>query len=414
MLCSSRFLVVQRGARRSYAVPLFLEQAGMLERLYTDFAGNAGLGRWLAGGRRLPRIGNALRRLHSRQIPPNLLPKTRTLDWDTIKEEFRKAVGRRDASQQFRLALRNAERWGKSALSDGFGSATHLYTMIGEGGPFVEAAHNHGLTVVSEIYIMLSTENIVHEERARFTDWEPEAPDYPALRNQFQRQHILRDHTDIHLCPSQTVADDLVANWGVDRDRTTVVPYGVHPRWLDLEPKPIPGRILFVGTAELRKGIHYLAMAAEKLHAAGHRYEFRIAGHVTDQVRRQPMCRHLTFLGRIPRDRIQEEFQQADVFVLPSLAEGSAEVTYEALAASLPIIVTEAAGSVARDGVEGLIVPDRDSTALANAIAELVVNRAMRNCLATNARRRASEFTWKFYENRLITALKIPHPHNVS
>ena len=47
----------------------------------------------------------------------------------------------------------------------------------------------------------------------------------------------------------------------------------------------------------------------------------------------------------------------ADVFVFPSLFEGSAVVTYEALAAGLPSVVTPSAGSVVRDGVEGFIVP---------------------------------------------------------
>jgi len=68
-------------------------------------------------------------------------------------------------------------------------------------------------------------------------------------------------------------------------------------------------------------------------------------------VYRQSICRSLSFLGRVPRDRIHEEFQTADLFVLPTLAEGSAEVTYEALAAGLPVITTKSAGSVVRDGI---------------------------------------------------------------
>ena len=50
----------------------------------------------------------------------------------------------------------------------------------------------------------------------------------------------------------------------------------------------------------------------------------------------------------------------ADVFVFPSLFEGSAVVTYEALACGLPSIVTPNAGSVVRDGVDGFHVPAGD------------------------------------------------------
>jgi len=50
--------------------------------------------------------------------------------------------------------------------------------------------------------------------------------------------------------------------------------------------------------------------------------------------------------------------------VLPSLAEGSAGVIYEALASGFAVITTESAGSVVRDGIEGFIVPEGDPQAL--------------------------------------------------
>jgi len=92
--------------------------------------------------------------------------------------------------------------------------------------------------------------------------------------------------------------------------------------------------------------------------------------------RRKPeQCRHLKFLGRIPRAQIAGEFAAADLLVLPSLAEGSAETTYEALACGVPVVTTLEAGSVVRDGIDGRIVPSRDPVALADAIAEIVEDR---------------------------------------
>jgi glycosyltransferase involved in cell wall biosynthesis len=130
-----------------------------------------------------------------------------------------------------------------------------------------------------------------------------------------------------------------------------------------------------------------------------------VAGNVSASIARRTECRHLNFLGRVPRERIAEEYRQADVFVLPSLAEGSAEVTYEALAAGVPVITTRAAGSVVRDGIEGRIVPERDADALADAIEELVENRALRDRMAVSARERARNYTWERYGERLVTAL---------
>ena len=54
-----KFIVVQIGARRGYAVPAILEKAGMLERFYTDICADVGLGRWLCAGRGLPVIGSS-------------------------------------------------------------------------------------------------------------------------------------------------------------------------------------------------------------------------------------------------------------------------------------------------------------------------------------------------------------------
>jgi glycosyltransferase involved in cell wall biosynthesis len=401
-----RFIVAQTGARRGYAVPLILQQAGMFERFYTDVCGNVGWGRWLTAFSRLPLIGRKLRTLANRRIPEAIRSDTVTFAGPNIAWFWRSLWAPEDPTMQFRLQVRRYKALCADAAATGFGQATHLYVMLSEFTPLMRAAKAHGLTVVSEIYILLSTHRLMAEERHRFPGWDSDPPDLDGVKREFGWDDSPMVDVDLCLCPSEAVADDLVENWGVDRTATAIVPYGMNPSWLELEPKTRPGRILFVGTADLRKGIHYLAMAAEKLKSRGRNYEFRVAGNVTDQVRQQPICKHLHFLGRVARDRIQEEFQQADIFVLPSLAEGSAEVTYEALAAGVPLVVTKAAGSVARDGIEGLIIPSRDPGALAEAIEQIVEDRALRDRMAHAARKRARDFTWEKYGERLVEALR--------
>ena len=76
----------------------------------------------------------------------------------------------------------------------------------------------------------------------------------------------------------------------------------------------------------------------------------------------------------------------ADVFVFPSLFEGSAVVTYEALACGLPSVVTPDAGSVVRDGIEGFVVPPRDVDDLAAAMEQLGNDPELRARMAAAAR----------------------------
>ncbi len=347
-----------------------------------------------------------LARLANRKLPTDLISKTKCFEVTAVGNALRIQFSGKSALDRARVIADASNRWGEAMIAAGYGDATHLYTMLAEGGPFVSEAHRRGLTVVSEVYILLATEDILAQERRDFPVWEPNQSDYAELRKRLQLEDVLIEKSHYFICPSVAVRDDLVTRCGIAPERIRLVPYGMNPEWLNLEAKPIRGRILFVGTADLRKGIHYLAMASQILAKRGRRYEFRVAGDVTEIVRQRPECSRLTFLDRVPRDRIHEEFQQADVFVLPSLAEGSAEVTYEALAAGVPLVVTSAAGSVVRDRVEGRIVRERDPSALADAIEQIVEDRPLRALMAQNAREWAREYTWDRYGDRLIKGLR--------
>jgi Glycosyl transferases group 1 len=400
-----RFIVAQIGARRGYAVPAILERAGLLERFYTDLCGDVGWGRQLARARCLPGLRPRLSRLAGRRLPARIRDRTRTFGWPVCAHALR--AGRtRSAAAAFGEHLRFGDALGRAMTRAGYGAATHIYSMLGECPPFLIEGARRGLRVASDIYVMLSTERLLAAERRAFPGWEPVAPDFAAIRRAAIQEDVLLTRSHHFICPSPAVQDDLVANFGISRDRTSLVPTGIHPDWLAVDAHPARGRVLFAGTANLGKGIHYLAMAAAHLRKTGHSCEFRVAGSVTRAVSEQPLCRGLDFLGRVPRDRIHEEFAAADVFVLPSLAEGSAGVTYEALAVGVPVVTTPAAGSVVRDGIEGRIVPERDPAALAEAIAEIVEDRDRRARMSLAARERARDYTWERYGERLVGALR--------
>ena len=399
-----RLVVAQIGARRSYAVPTILEQAGLLDRFYTDLAGNVGLGRWLTRCGPLLGFRSAARKLATRCVPDCIRAKTTTFAGPGFWYALNRALCRPDPSARFREQLRWSRHLGRLMIRRGFGQATHFYSMLGETGPLLREARRRNLTTVTEIYIQLSTEKIIRREQDLFPDWEPALPDFNPIRRDFEDDTVLA-RTDYALCPTEVVRRDLFDNFGFAAERAAVVPYGIPESWLLMRSQPVIGRILFVGTACLRKGIHYLAMAAEQLHNKGRAYDFRVAGDVLAETLRHPECRHLHFLGRIGRDRIAEEYARADLFVLPSLAEGSAESAYQALAAGVPVVATAAAGTVVREGIDGRIVPERDPAKLAQAIEAIVEKRLLRATMSASARQRAREFTLPAYGQRLVSAL---------
>ncbi|MBM4147417.1 MAG: glycosyltransferase, partial [Lentisphaerae bacterium] len=94
----------------------------------------------------------------------------------------------------------------------------------------------------------------------------------------------------------------------------------------------------------------------------------------------------------------------ADIFLLPSVCEGSATVVYEALGAGLPVVCTPNTGSVVRDGVEGHVVPVSDAEAVSAAVERLVWDSELRTRMGQAAARRASEFSVQEYGKRLLRA----------
>jgi glycosyltransferase involved in cell wall biosynthesis len=110
-------------------------------------------------------------------------------------------------------------------------------------------------------------------------------------------------------------------------------------------------------------------------------------------------------LGRVGHPEVPSHMAAADVFVFPSLFEGSAVVTYEALACGLPCIVTAEAGSVVRHGVEGFHVPARDVSALAAEMRRFGEDPRLRARTAAAARSRALDFDWPRYHLAVADAV---------
>jgi glycosyltransferase involved in cell wall biosynthesis len=398
-----RVTVAQIGARHAYAIPSAFAGSGALERFYTDACGNVGLGGCIT------RVGTALgsrgaaARLASRAVPPSVRPVTRTFErfaWD-----FARGIAGANPSEGIRARDAAFERFGELVIRSGLGEATHFYSVMNEAGPAAAAAREKGLIVGADVCITPSWDILMRAEQERFPDWERPSPTLAESLGSGVRhfRHML-DNCHVFVSPSQAVTDDLVTNHGVARDKTRLVPYALAPHWFDIVSRPEPKRILFAGSANMRKGIHHLAGAAHRL--VPHGYTFVVAGEADERIRSHPDAAALTFLGRVPRRAVAAEFGRADIFVLPSIAEGSAGVTYEAMAAGVPIVVSAAAGSVARDGIDGSVMAEPDAESLAEAIDRIAADRALRARMSGSARERAQEYSWEQFTDRLTAAVE--------
>jgi glycosyltransferase involved in cell wall biosynthesis len=161
-------------------------------------------------------------------------------------------------------------------------------------------------------------------------------------------------------------------------------------------------RLLFAGTWLPRKGVLELAQAFTSLVDAGHDVHLDVLGSGVD-----PAIVKGAFNGRAASRvhlhggsndaAIASVMRDADVFVLPSLFEGTPLTLIEAMWSGLPVVTTATAGmkDVVSDGRTGLLVPPGDAAALAAAIGRLTSGAALRRQLGTAAHAVARrEYTW--------------------
>jgi len=111
-------------------------------------------------------------------------------------------------------------------------------------------------------------------------------------------------------------------------------------------------------------------------------------------VRRSPRSSEcVLFEGAVNQDRIRGIYATADVFCLPSFAEGLPVVLMEAMAMEIPCVTTSIAGipELIRNGIDGLLVPPSDLDALVEALARLMDDGGLWDRLAKCGRTRILE-----------------------
>lgn len=194
---------------------------------------------------------------------------------------------------------------------------------------------------------------------------------------------------------------------GYPENKLVMLPRGYDPAKYRPVPQPdTKFRAIFVGQLLVRKGLKYLLEAWARLNLPN--AELLLVGGVMDEVRStvtpylaRSDIRHLGFVP----DPVAA-YNSATVFVFPSVDEGSAKVTYEAMACGLPVIVTPNAGSLAIDGEDGFIVPIRSVEALMDKLLFFYENREAAQTMGQTARRHIEAYTWDVYETNLIATYR--------
>jgi colanic acid/amylovoran biosynthesis glycosyltransferase len=182
-------------------------------------------------------------------------------------------------------------------------------------------------------------------------------------------------------------------------DRLEVARLGIDPSVYEPGPfRESPGtyEIVCVGRLTPFKGQHVLLECVRRLIAQGRDVHLRLIGDGPDRgglvarIRELGLVDRVTVEGWMNQDEVREMYRRADIFALASFAEGVPVVLMEAMAMELPCVATRVTGvpELIQDGIDGLLVTPSDPEELADAIARLIDEPALRRRLAEAGRRR--------------------------
>lgn len=200
-----------------------------------------------------------------------------------------------------------------------------------------------------------------------------------------ERRHVAR--ADLVMTTSRYAARRLSELYGVAR--VSIVPEAIDlAAWRRLfaenPARPHPGRFVVLSVCRFypRKRLELLLAAADRLRRGIAGLEVRIVGGGPEAPRlrriwsQRGLQQTVRWIGDIPQVDLARQYQECDVFCLPSVQEGFGIVFLEAMAAGKPIVAARAA-AVPEVVTEGLLVEPDDEAALAEALERLYENPAL-------------------------------------
>ncbi len=227
--------------------------------------------------------------------------------------------------------------------------------------------------------------------------------------NHFKQLNLEAKKADLVLCASSftkyTLEQEEIKT-GIE-----VIPYGVnlkdYPFFERKNSKTL--KILFVGSLNQRKGIYYLLEAIEKIQKMDYDVELTVVGRgiFDKEILDLFSIKKLNLKQNVSFSELIASYKNSDVFVLPSICEGFAQVILEAMATGLPVISTNhtSAPDLISDGVDGFVIPIRNSDIIVDKLIYLIEKPAQRLKMGKLAFGKSQQFTWERFSNKLIQCL---------
>lgn len=395
---------------------LALHEASELDVYITAFAfrEHGVLARILRAGH-LPGSARLLRQLRRRAITELPDHKVHSYPWWELLRSAADRAGA-DAIMVDRIWDRMAQSFDRTVARRHVPGASAIHAFEYTALESFRAAQREGVRRVLHLPSLDShwTEAVRRREAQAWPELHRQEDPY--FESQFERRYDRRRReiamADVIVANSSLTARSHIAA-GADAAKVRVVPLGSPPVMQVLEPRPVdrgkPLAVLWAGAFKPGKGAHYFMAAWRQLaaRAAAHAVVYGIVDMPQRLLASCPPG--IEFAGSVPQAEVLAAFEQADVLVFPTLADGFGMIVPEALSRGLPVIVTPEAGAcdLVVHGKNGLVIPAGNTQALTDALRWCLDNRAALLQMRDAALATARANQWSDYRTRLREALCI-------
>jgi glycosyltransferase involved in cell wall biosynthesis len=209
------------------------------------------------------------------------------------------------------------------------------------------------------------------------------------------------DSADRILCYTETEKQQLV-DFHIDPEKITVIHNGINTKVFFPSEKKPGKQILWIGRYTPGKGVEYLIEAFALFHREFPEYRLLLIGdgpkkeQITRMIRELGLASSVTLLDFVPNADIPAMYRQSAMFVLPSLEEGVPRTILEAMSSSVPVVCTDLPQLVDIVSGAGILVPVKDSKALAKAISHIASHPDEARKLGEYAHRQVvSRYSWE-------------------
>lgn len=381
-MSSHRWICCQIGAREHYAMPRALHAGGGLDALLTDA--------WQPRGA-LGLLPIAAGKRFAERFHPDLV-SARVIAFNTQLVRFELGQRIRGASLWEQILARNAwfekraAAWLQKNVTDDGARFLLAYSYAAR-DLFRDAKARGWRTVLCQIDPGPVEEEIVKREHARqphlASAWQPAPESY------WQRWREECELAD-HILVNSRWSGDALEQAGIDASKIHHVPLACEIAALETAaPRKYPAqfsatrplRALFLGQICLRKGVAYLLEAARLLQDDP--VEFHMVG--ASEIKPPEVPRNVRWHGPVPRSGAARFYNEADVFLFPTLSDGFGLTQLEAQARQLPLIASRFCGEVVQHGVNGLRLDEVSASTIADALRACVHRPGMLAEFSRNA-----------------------------